>query len=601
MNILGTHIHTASLVAFIALVAAQSARSMPDVPPDSMFEARRQHMLEVVAGESEVNFYTAAARLRLGKDRAGAYAMFDSLTRDHNIGGMFYAYGMMGAYLHSRNNLPDSLHRKIRAAFRDRTMYRGDTENHWVTYYTGIYLAAQTWPGEPGSTWFNGRSSEENMRESAEWLNKWMETTTTIGQGEFDSPTYMSVFLSPMMVLYEFATDPIMKRKAGMMLDLLLTDFAAEHLKGNFGGAHSRDYPDDIVNPLGAPSTMWAWLFFGEPKFEPWNEARYRPRHRGSWEATFGALGSYKLPHIIYCIATDRAQPYVHRERKRVRNIIRFGDVQNPPVYKYTYMAPTFVMGSIQGGILQPIQQHTWDVTFVSDRPYNTVFMLHPYYAGRELAMFFPEEQKFLAGEVDRYHLVYTNPDKWNSSSPYEQVFQHKNNLIALYHIPPDAKQQHVDVFFPKTLDDRIVDTTGWIFCRSGATCIGLYPLATYQWRVDSLNFRLRGRAPDNGCVVEVAGKEAGSYEAFKSSLRRRRPKVVTTPQGLSVTFVTADGSTMAFSYDGPRKLNGTTIGFDHYPFYAGPFVNAEVGTGVITLTACGQRRVLDFPKAEIR
>ena len=49
-------------------------------------------------------------------------------------------------------------------------------------------------------------------------------------------------------------------------------------------------------------------------------------------------------------------------------------------------------LGSIQGGILQPIQQHTWDVTFGHEMENATLFTLHPFYSGYELAMFFPEE-----------------------------------------------------------------------------------------------------------------------------------------------------------------------------------------------------------------
>ena len=141
---------------------------------------------------------------------------------------------------------------------------------------------------------------------------------------------------------------------------------------------------------------------------------------------------------MVYAIATDRSKPYVHTETKRVRNVIRFGEVRNPPVYKYAYMTPDFVIGSLQGGILQPIQQHTWDVTFLSPKPNNTIFTLHPFASGRELAMFFPEEQQFLAGEVDRYHKVYTSPDKWNSSSfPDEQAPPVEVRHRVLYDIPP--------------------------------------------------------------------------------------------------------------------------------------------------------------------
>ncbi len=57
-------------------------------------------------------------------------------------------------------------------------------------YYVSLYLASQKWKGEDGSKWFAGKSSEENLKEAEGWINNWIEITTTIGQGEFDSPNY---------------------------------------------------------------------------------------------------------------------------------------------------------------------------------------------------------------------------------------------------------------------------------------------------------------------------------------------------------------------------------------------------------------------------
>lgn len=564
---------------------------------DKGFEQRRQRLLQVAAAESERNLFTVTAKLMTGTEPGVAAAQLDSLTTDRSIGGMFYAYGMMGVYLHTRHLLPDSLQQKIRAAFRSRTMYRGDTENHWVMYYTGMYLAAQTWPDEDGTQWFNGKSSRDNFVEAKEWLLHWMEITSTVGQGEFDSPTYMAVFICPMLVLHDFAADSRMKTRARMMLDLLLADFAAEHLEGSYGGAHSRDYPEDIINPLAAPSTMWSWLYFGKPEIEVWNHTRYRPRHRGSWETVLGALSSYRLPPVIYRMATDRHVPYVHRERKRVRNIIRFQKEQNPRVDKYTYMTSDYVLGSIQGGILQPIQQHTWDVTFVSDVPNNTLFTLHPYVSGRELAMFFPEEQKFLAGEVDRYHKVYTNPDKWNSSSPYERTFQHRNNLIVLYSIPPGERQAHIDGFFPKNLDERLVDTSGWIFCRKGRSYIGFFPLKPYEWIEEEVNWRWRSSSLINGVVVEVASyDEAGSFGDFCAGLRTRKMSCTPTDSSLNVRFVARDGKRMEFATGGTLPLlDGAPVVPSRQLLFDGPWIQAKSGTGVITLTDGIRNRILNF------
>jgi hypothetical protein len=586
-------------VAALALICAGgSVGAQPDEPD---FAARKARILEVAAGESEYNLFTIVAKLRTGHDVPQAYVMIDSMVHDRAMGGMFYSYTMIGLYLFTRDLLPDSIVQKIRGSYRNRTMYRGDTENHWVMYYTGMYLASQTWPHEPGTAWFNGRSSDENFAESREWLERWMTIATTIGQGEFDSPTYMVVFLTPMLVLREFATDSVMKARAGMMVDLLLADFAAEHLDGNYGGGHSRDYPEDIINPLGAPSSMWAWLYFGRPRVELWNEVRYRPRHRGSWETVFGALSSYHPPAVIEHMALDRDHPYVHREKKRTRNIIRYSDERNLPVYKYTYMTHDFVLGSLQGGILQPIQQHTWDVTFAGQEPNNTIFTLHPFASARELAMFFPEELAFLASEVDRYHKVYTSPDKWNSSSPYEQTFQHLGSLLVLYNIPPGTQQSHINGFFPANLDARDEDSTGWIFCRKGSVYVGVFPLAPHTWTKDSVDWRFRSASLHNGVIVDVSStSEAGTFEQFKQELRGRWMDVRGFDSTLTVGFAARDGARMGFTFGGKRILDGRLVEFPSTLLYDGPWIQSTVGTGVIRMTDGKTVRVLDFPNARM-
>jgi hypothetical protein len=607
MGLMGQVSKTVLGKAFLLLIAMTGSLTSHSVAqtsstPEVRFEQRRQRLIDVVSQERDRGFFTVAAKLAAGRDKDFALTMLDSLATDESIGGMFYSYMAIGMYLRLRDQLPDTLLWKIRQAYRERTMYRGDTENHWVAYYTGLYLAAQTWPNEDRSQWFNGKSSFENFKEAEEWLNRWMNTAATIGQGEFDSPTYFIVFMTPMLTLFDFAKDPLMKRRAQMMADLLFADFAAEHLAGNYCGGHSRDYPDDIINPLSAPAALWAWLYFGEPNVELWQESRYRPRYRGGWETVFGAMSSYRLPDVIYTMATNRSKAYVHTETKRTRNVIRFGLDKNPPVYKYTYMTHDYALGSLQGGILQPIQQHTWDVTYRSDKPNNTIFTLHPFYSGKELAMFFPEEQRFLADEVDHYHLVYTDPNKWNSSSPYEQTFQHKNAIIVLYNIDKDAKHQHIDGFFPKNLDERMEDPSGWIFCRSGSVYVAMFPLQRYEWIEEKIDWRWRSPELKNGVVVEVgSSQEDGTFEAFKSKMGKLKPSLNSSENNLSVEYKTRNGDRMQFSFGGDRTLNGNPVDFKAYKLFNGPFIQSEYGSGVITLTDGKKARQLNFKKATIK
>jgi hypothetical protein len=265
--------------------------------------------------------------------------------------------------------------------------YRGDTENHWLLYYTSLYLMAQLWPDQSGDQWYTGKTSAENLREAEGWINSWVRLTTTRGQGEYDSPHYMGLYFLSMSYLAEWAKDPAMKKRAAMMLDYLIADYAAESLDGIYVGAHSRVYDRPVVEKWLNPSSDFGWVLFGSGN----------PIDPPDGYIIFYVLASaYEPADILQRIATDREHPYTHYERKRTRNRWRFNDELHGPVYKTTYVRKEYAVGSDQGGTLQPIQEHSWDVTWNVPDPrgvQNTFFTLHPYSSLHELQTYFTLEE----------------------------------------------------------------------------------------------------------------------------------------------------------------------------------------------------------------
>jgi len=400
-----------------------------------------------------------------------------------------------------------------------------------------------------------------------------------------------------MLLLYDFAQDPTMRKKAEMMLDYLFADFAVEYLQGVYCGAHSRDYPMNVVEPKTSPMSVWGYLYFGQTEFPA--------QSRDFGFPLMATFSSYRLPEIIYSLAIDRNNSYIHTETKRVRNIIRFGPERNPPVYKYTYMTKDYCLGSMQGGILQPIQEHTWDVTYVADKPHNRIFTVHPYISGRELGMFFPEEMKLMVEIVAKAHTYYGDEGKWSSSSPFERTFQHKNTIIVLYNIEPGTTWEHIDGFFPKDLDERIVDSSGWIFCRGGNTYIAYYPLKPYRWIEEDICYRLRSTDLKNGCVVEVASageySTIGGFEAFRQRIKSNKLNMRDFNETLTVSYTTSAGDEMIFTYDGERLLNGEAISFKDYKLFNGPFLKAKLGSKKLKIIYGNRTRVLDFDRIIIQ
>ena len=576
-------------------VAAQPGMEVADL--HQAYEARADSLVQFFQDrappdKSQGGYWDIAANLHRGTNLDWAVARLDSLMESPR-GDMFWMFPFVSVMYAGDDVLPAATKRKMRDLWRTYHPYRGDTENHWVLYYASLYLAAQMYPDEGPQTWFTGKSSQENSDEAEEFLLEWMRLTTTIGQGEYDSPHYLKVFYLPMALLYGFAEDPAMRQRAGMMLDYLTADYATELLAGHYGGAHARVYEREALAPGKAPAVRFAGLLFGQAPLVP------------SGESLLLAISGYEPPPILYAIAADRTEPYVHRELKRTRHRFRFSDVKNAPVYKYTFVRPEYVLGSSQGGLLQPIQQQTWGLQWASsDRieARNTLFSLHPYSSDVELGMYFAELREFVTEIVVRSKTEYDSPDKLTGGSPYEQVVQHRDALVALYDIEPGIKFPHINAHFSADLDRLEEDESGWIFARGGDALVAYYPLAPYRWEdkadyLDDAMVHQRLVSPHlkNGAVVQTAPAGAfASFEEFQAAVRALPLETATEPVP-AVRFTALDGAEIAATYGQTPTIDGEPVDYDGWPLFDGPFTSAETGSGTLLLRYGPMRRLLDF------
>ncbi len=223
---------------------------------------------------------------------------------------MFWMFPMADVMETGHEAMSPANRARIRELWRTYFPFRGDTENHWLLYYSSLYLAAEM---NPGWTWYNGKSSAENMAEARSYLEDWIGITTAHGQGEFESrPNYIEEYAAPLALLYGWAQDPKLRREARMMLDDIFYQYAVQQLSGEYGGAHSRIYPQAVVEPGNSRASEIGWLLFGlgEYKF--------------NGIAVMLAMSGYTPPPILWRIAHDRSQPYAERELQRTRWRIRY-------------------------------------------------------------------------------------------------------------------------------------------------------------------------------------------------------------------------------------------------------------------------------------
>ncbi len=133
---------------------------------------------------------------------------------------------------------------------------------------------------------------------SRDWLNWSIDQWLRRGNPELDSPIYTWTFVHCFSALFEFAHDPLMKRKAKMMVDFLLLESILDFSANQWGGAIGRSYKDVFLNGRG----RFYWDVF-------WN------MRASSEEPSRSILvSSYRIPDVIFDIGdlSDESDNYYH-------------------------------------------------------------------------------------------------------------------------------------------------------------------------------------------------------------------------------------------------------------------------------------------------
>jgi hypothetical protein len=562
-------------------------------------DTKREVLDHIVSIPIRNDFSIVAAKIHQGVDTANAYKQLDTLL-SRAYGDMFWMYGCAGLYYATSDVLRPEYKARIRQCWKHCTPYRGDTENHFLMYYGSLFLMAQAWPDMPDTEWFMGKSSKEIYDESKEYLDHWIDETVRNGQEEWDSPRYGYYYITPLALLAEYAKDKRMKHRFEMMLEYELASYAADYLSGSYCGAHSRVSDECAIDPHSAEIETYGNYFFGNDG----GESRLDTLSALHPDIAFAAMTSFKCPDIIRHIATDREKPYEQFSFKRGRQMLRYLDKwsstdsthdseHHAPVYKYDYMTKDYCLGSIQGGIVQPIQQQSWSLTFNSDKHHNIITGLNPYVSEEELGMFFPEYPSFQLERISSVKKGYTNENKWEGGSPYEHIYQDKNWLEVFYNLPDSVKHSHVDLFISDSarilwqeqiiLDDpprhgyfgdsiHHYAAPHWTVLQFDSTLIGIKSMGRFE--SIKIPFGTRWRMPDHG----------SGYIIYCSSMRDHTLQDVITE--VKQTDWDHQSAVTEKMRSRPQERDW---------LFHSPYLESKKDSGILTMRYKGAERVLDF------
>ncbi|MFA6233385.1 MAG: hypothetical protein WC824_04235 [Bacteroidota bacterium] len=543
-----------------------------------------------------INYAAATSRVLSPSTREEGLAMLEDLTANVSP-DVIERYRMTAVYVRLHELLPDSMCQRIEYIWGHFPVRPFDGEHEEVAYYASLYLMTRF--SKNDAVFFNGKSRTENEQDARAYIIHWMDEVTQQGQREFDSPTYASVMLTSMVLLREFAPDDDMRRRSEIMAQWLIADYAHDYLNGSYCGAHSREHMMSAMNPISSDMSGIGWVYFGDG-----------PRLFGR-EQLFISLSNFEPHPAIIEMATKRSMPYESWERKRCAHSYRSGATKaagkHPEdVVRYTYMDPLYAIGSIPGGLIQPREQHSWDVTWISDNPENpaTLFVMQPYSDPGSLTPFMPQSAELALRTVGLLDPYFGTVTKTVGGSPYEDVFQYKNTLIALYDIGEVARFPVIAGFFPSKTKSLDVDSlhSRWITINTGDVYLAVYPLTPYRLVDGMFGKHFFSSHKRNGVIVQAIGRNvAGSYEEFKKKVRATKVDTSQFAEKRLVRYTNLAGDKLEFTFGGARSVNGKTPGMKSDLLFDSPLLYSLRGSGRLTVKSSSGDIIIDMKAREIR
>lgn len=443
--------------------------------------------------------------------------------------------------------------------------YISHTDNHTTIQASTILLAAQMLKSESAEQ----AALYENWKA---WWIQFLDTLAKRGFWETASPTYVERHLAPIYNLYDFAEDPLIKKKAGMLLDWYWAEISQELLHGVRGGAKMRVYwiGDGDRGALSARNDcMYGvyYLYFGDSDFE--NNPRMP--HTEMYSAVF-ATSSYRPPDVILELGGNphvRGSFEIKEKRKGSCFIWDRNNLGDQPYNsrRYAYVTPDYVLGSFQTDADKQFMPIARPAPHMQD---SLIFATSP-------------DARISWGE------------RASMGSGHINVFQHRNVVIASKASHPELPLAY-DLPPPGTLD-RVEKEGGWLFIQEGDAYAAIQVVHNEILIIEAA----RGADYDN------------DFARFKAAIKQLQPAVGLANRADGVIeYTTTNGDVMWFPLrdsDGTcryscncnpsdeklPKLNGQVVDWSTYPLFASPYVNSEWDSGLIEVVFNNWQLTLDF------
>lgn len=539
---------------------------------------------------------------------------------------------------------PDELLTEADPVDTDNMVYW--TENHFILFSSGAYLAGQLYPDEVFTA--SGETGREKMETFRPRILRWLQLRYRAGFSEWLSNVYYDEDIPALVALVELAEDEEMRQLSTMVLDLIFSDMAANQFRGNFGSTHGRTYEHKMNGQRDATRSTFK-LLFDLNEFVP-----------GNMSSSLLAMSStYQLPQVIYEMAHDsEREVYESRQRMSIRleeadrwgldysrledgmtfltleaythpltiglfvemldaykwwehsDFAPFKDFEpqlrdeavrqnlatafekdltrnmRPEVNAYTYRTPDYMLSTAQDwrGGYGGDQQSIWQATLGMEA---VAFTTHP-------------ANESLGGPTPRY---------WTGYGTMPRSIQVKNVVISLYDVDTTTfiyvtnQPLYTHAFLPKAKFDEAYKESGWFFARKGDGYLALWssdpdadwsPNANPE-RAEFGDYEIIADGEKTIWITEVARASdyGGDFQSFKAAISSAA--VTADSDNRSVEYASPSQGQLAMGWEGPMTQDGVPIVLDDFPRYDNPYGTAEFPGQRIAFEHAGQSLTLDL------
>lgn len=436
------------------------------------------------------------------------------------------------------------------------------TENH------DIQRANACWAGavilsKAGSNlrYDDGSSPKEQYKAWTEHFIRYVRARALAGASiEAFSPTYSKYYLSVLYNLGDLSPDATLSAQAHQLVTLWWAMWAQEQHGGLHSGGRIRNYP----LPLGRtdPVVGMGWLYFPQPGRAP------KSLHPAAVPLT---VTSFRLPDVVNEMVrrAPTLPPYeVVTHHAGLRGGPNRDDrtpvSPDPVVERYAYVAPDFIMGSVQAPV-RPLDD--WAPISSQNR-----------WSG--LTLFRPEPALV--------QVIY-----WpkNNRTTYDALQVTQRRATQILQVQPDpfgSGGRQLQIMVEGTR--AITEAGGWIFVENGGFAAARPVNGGYRATADGRYEVVDQTSP----VILQAGSatQYASLEAFKAAVLAMS---VSQSGGVLSVLPPGESSPILVSLD-PWKGPRSTGGLPKPPqIQSSPFIRQAVTSTKIEIGPVGRALSLDF------